>query len=477
MKSNFLQFIRQNQILTAIFLGSFFICIFYFFYHRIHPVVDAQAYDQIGWNLAQGLGFREDATKSYEFDHAITRAGPGYEFFLAGIYVVFGHHYEPVWIMQAILHVLSAYLLYLVSRRIFPEWKKAALISTALFAFWPDLIEISAMLMTETLYLFFTILVIYLFVRAYEAPQHRTLAALLGAATGIAILTRPPILLFIPIFFFFYFSATRMKNNPPSIAAGQVPNGLLKDRGGLMDIYIAMSVFSLFLILTLAPWTIRNYFVYHQPILTTMIGQYNLWLGNTLASDGGQYNLPYNPLNEFVDQEGFFGLKDKARAEFLGFVLAHPFIFLKLCALRFIRYFSLIRPMGFWFYQSGLPQLAFIASSLFWIVGVFIAGFSGMVMALKKEYTKFTTHYSLLTTIHSYLAVLALTAPMLLLPTVVQSRYRFQIYPFLALFAGYAIAKRKLEIIPILLLAVVTAIDIVLNLGLIADRLFIRFNS
>ena len=39
--------------------------------------------------------------------------------------------------------------------------------------------------------------------------------------------------------------------------------------------------------------------------------------------------------------------------------------------------------------------------------------------------------------------MLTLTEPILLLVTVVQSRYRFQIYPFLALFGGYAIAQWK----------------------------------
>jgi len=40
-----------------------------------------------------------------------------------------------------------------------------------------------------------------------------------------------------------------------------------------------------------------------------------------------------------------------------------------------------------------------------------------------------------------YLIVFALISPLVLIPTVVQSRYRFQIYPFLAIFGGYALVS------------------------------------
>ncbi len=433
---------KNSYALIVILLGSFLLCIFYSFFYRIHPVVDAKAYDRIGWNLAQGFGFREDANVSYEFDHAITRAGPGYEFFLAGLYRMFGHRYEPVWIAQALLHALSVFFLYCIARRTFREQGESiGLVAASLFAFWPDLIEISAMLMTETLYLFFTILVVYFFVRAYEKSENKFLAAVLGITTGLAILTRPPILLFAPVFIFFYCQKRQFK---------------------------PLILYSSLLILSLAPWTIRNYLIYHEPVFTTMIGDYNLWLGNTLQSDGGQYNLPYNPLNAYVDQYGFFGLKEKARAEFWGFVFGHPLVFFKLCLIRFIRYFSLIRPMGFWFYQSGFPQLAFVASSLVWIAGVFVTGFLGMFTIMKEKVKN----------AQSYLIALALTAPILLLPTVVQSRYRFQIYPFMVLFAGYAfvVGVRKSgwqrnALFTIVFFFFVSVSDVLMNVGIIADRI------
>ncbi len=460
-----MQILKQNKTLAWILVLSFLLPLIYSFYFRIHPVVDAQAYDVIAVNIVDGFGFREDSSLSYEWDNAIVRAGPGYEYFLAGVYKIFGHHYEVVWIIQALLHTVSVWLIYLIALRVFSNIeldekkdirkrflamlgmtgegaKNIALISAALFAFWPDLIEISAMLMTETLYLFFTVLTLFLFVKVYEDHKNICLALVSGLITGLAVLTRPPILLFIPIFLFLYIQKKSYK-------------------AGAVFLFAALAA--------LSPWVIRNYLIYNQLIITTMIGEFNIWVGNTLQADGGQLADGYNPLREYVNENGFFGLKEKAGMEFKMFLLNHPFVFIKLTFLRFIRFFSLIRPMGFWFYQSGLGEGAVVFSSLVWIAGVFLAGFSGLVELLKKKKTIFY-----------YLAVMAATSPLVLLPTVVQSRYRFQIYPFLVLFAGYMIYKsmqnkkwykEKSLLYTFSFLILVSLLDFFINFGTVLDRL------
>src|SRR3989344_1758368 len=81
------------------------------FFYKIELAVDARAYDQIAQNILVGRGFIEDSSKDILFDHAIVRAGPAYEYFLAFIYRLFGHNLEAVWIIQAILHALTAYLI------------------------------------------------------------------------------------------------------------------------------------------------------------------------------------------------------------------------------------------------------------------------------------------------------------------------------------------------------------------------------
>lgn len=430
----------KKQLIVIILL-SFLVPLFYSFAHRIAPVVDTRAYDQIALNLAGGEGYRENRNKSYESDTAIVRAGPAYEFFLAGIYKVFGHYYEVVWTIQALLHALTAWLLFLIARKIF-ENEKTGLLAALLFGLHPDLIEIAAMLMTETLYLFFVTLVAFVFVKNYYSKNRSVgQSALLGAVAGLAILTRPTVILFLlPILFFYAFRK-------------EIQNG---------------SVFLLVFIAVLVPWAVRNYLVHHQFILTTLTGSFNLWIGNMLFAQGGQIAGGFNPFDEYVRLQGFKGIKEKATQEFLFFVLNHPLIFIKLCALRVIRFFSLIRPMGFWFYQSGIKQLLFIFSSLGWGAIFFVSGYGGLLALWKARQP-----------LWRYLIVFALLAPLPLIFTVAQSRYRFQIYPFLAVFGGYLISKlledkktvkKYLQTAAIVLL-VISLLDAVYFLSLIKERL------
>lgn len=394
--------LRNKGLLLVIFI-SFILPLGYSFFYRVQPVVDAQAYDRIAVNLVGGFGFKEDRARDYQFDTAIIRAGPGYEFFLAGVYKVFGHRYEVVWVLQALLHALSAWLLFLISRKIFFEnGDKIGLIAVVFFGLHPDLIEISAMLMTETLYLFLIILTVWFLVDNYQV-QRRSLWHVItfGLVNGLAILTRPPVILFVPIIGVLYLY---QKN------------------------YRGLFLFGLGLVIALVPWVIRNYLIYHQFILTTLVGSYNLWVGNTLQANGGQISGGFNPLTVYTAAHGFFDLKSRASQEFLAFVVVYPFVFLKLCVFKFIRYFSLIRPMGFWFYQSGVRQALFVAFSALAEGVLFFMGFSGLFFSFRE---KKPLHYTLV--------ILALTSPIVLLPAVVESRYRFQVYPFLAIFSGYAL--------------------------------------
>ena len=88
------QYVVRNKFLILIVFFSGLLSLVYSFYFKIAPVVDARVYDTIAVNILEGGAYKEDLSKSYEFDTAIIRVGPGYEFFLAGIYYLFGHHYE-----------------------------------------------------------------------------------------------------------------------------------------------------------------------------------------------------------------------------------------------------------------------------------------------------------------------------------------------------------------------------------------------
>jgi 4-amino-4-deoxy-L-arabinose transferase-like glycosyltransferase len=376
----------------------------YSFFYQIDPVVDARAYDQIAQNILAGRGFVEDSSKDILFDHAIVRAGPAYEYLLAFIYRLFGHRLEAVWVIQAIFHALTAYLIFLICQLVFKEnGAKIGLLAAAFIGFHPDLIEISAMLMTETFYIFLVTATIFYFVKIYNEPRNNWNNAVFGAIFSLTVLSRPPALLFLPVFLAFYF---------------------------LKRHFMQAIIFLVLLLMVLAPWMQRNYKIYNQFIPTTLIGEYNLWVGNTSASTGGQIAGGFNAATDYAEKNGYLNFKKEARNYFRNFIIERPLEFAKLVGLRIVRYFSLIRPMGFWFYQSGFGQGVFVLASLAAIAFLFVAGFSGLKLAWKERNEAL-----------NYLIILAVTAPVALLPAAVESRYRFQIYPFLALFAGYFLLK------------------------------------
>ncbi len=400
-----LKWFKANRILALILIGAFLASLFYSFYFQIKPVVDARAYDTIAQNIASGNGYREELQTDLAHDFAIARVGPLYEYFLAGIYKVFGHSYGAVWFWQAWLHALSTWLIYLTVLTIFADnekKKKMGLWAAAIIGFYPDLIEISAMLMTETLYLFLACLMIYLFF-LYFSKSGYWRAALLGLSSGLAVLARPPVLFLIPIVLFYFW---RQKLWRPAL------------------LFLAV------LILVFLPWTTRNYLVYKELMPFGAAGNFNFWIGNYHGGNGEQE--PTQEQREFTLIHGVKEINGESMKQFKNFLRDYPAEFVKLTVLRINKYFSISRPMGFWFYQKGIGQMLFVFSSALASIFLFVLGFGGIIrsiIAKKKELW--------------YLTVFTFFVSLIIFVTVVETRYRFQIYPPMAIFAGYFIVWLK----------------------------------
>jgi len=398
----------KKYILTLIVFGGFALSIFWSFHYRIKPVVDAKAYDIIAMNLASGNGYRENLGMPLENDYAIVRVGPFYEFFLAGIYKIFGHHYEIVWILQAILHVVSACLLYYICRHLISGavGEKAGLIAAGIFSFYPDLIEISAMLMSETLYLFLFILMVYVFFVFFEKPGLKN-SLWLGITSGLAIITRPPILFLLPVIIFYFFKKMHWK------------------RALVASVIFLATISAIFF-----PWTARNYKIYDRFMPLGVAGSYNFWIGNYPGGSGEQGPTP--EMHIFEKTHTALQINDESIRQFKSFLLSHPLEFLRITALRVNKYWSVIRPMGFWFYQTGIPQMLFVFSSAVASIVLFIFGLAGTLKSITDKNEKLY-----------YLFAFAIITPLILFATVVETRYRFQIYPILAIFVGFFLAGKE----------------------------------
>ena len=434
---------RYQKLTAWVLLAAFAVSLAYSFYFSIDPVVDARAYDTIAWNVVAGKGYAETPEVPRVLDFSIGRVGPAYELFLALIYFIFGHHYQIVWILQAILHVASGALLFLIAKRLFKEnGELIGLIAAAFFVFFIDTLELASMLMTETLMLTLLLLSVYLFIRFYERPTG-FLAMFLGLTTALAMMVRPTLLLFLFVFLGF------------CIWKRYFRQGII-----MLICFLAL----------LSPWAIRNYNLFDRVILTTAAGGYDLWVGNHSGASGELASPQF--IEDYAREHSIFETNKKGISEVLGFVLRHPFEEAKILLYKTSIYFSVARPAAFWFHLHGIERV---------ITGLFSSGFAFLLFGfgLSGAWLLWKRRDEL----SRALILLALTAPISVIPIVVETRYRYSLYPFLALAAGYVLSviirkgwrqsvfELKVVSFAFCLIFVNTIFDFLRNLDTVKDKL------
>ena len=216
-------------------------------YHGID--MDAVEYDYLGWSIAQGRGVVTP------FGDPTSIRFPGYLYFLGLIYYIFGHHHIAVLLVQALIGSLTPILIYLTARQLFSL--RVSRIAAVVGAIYPGFVYFVGWMMTENLFLLLVSLLLYLTVSLRDGASWRKLAVM-GFLLGLLGLTRGVGLPFI----------------------GIIPLYLcvLADGSFRTRLARAVLVFAV-AILTLVPWTWRNYVTYHRLMLPSSEGGAVLWLG------------------------------------------------------------------------------------------------------------------------------------------------------------------------------------------------------
>lgn len=471
---------KNQKAILGILLGTIFlISLFYSFYFRIQPSIDARAYDNIAWNIVQGNGYRELADVPFEKDNSIVRVGPGYEFFLAGIYYIFGHHYEIIWIIHALLITLSALIIFLLTREIFRgDWSYfLGLCAAGLIGFSPDLITIQGMLMAETLGVFLIILTTYLFFK-YFNQEHKSwqMAFLIGVFLGASILVRTPAaFLLMPITALFLINRPRTF---PEHSVACCENKEAQTKSFLQRLMSYRKVrgknwkhlFVLFaaMVIVFTPWIVRNFNVYNTFVLTNLAYGLNLASGNHPGATGELE--PYEINDLYLKEYGIIEGNKRLSEETLKFIISNPLEFIKLTLYRISIYFSFSRPTGFWFHLGGLSKALTLLFSSIYSVLLFVFGFFGIVKMrdLGKEGKRRL----------KFLLAMLVMMPLAVIGIIVETRYRFLAYPFFAIFAGFGLRELinrrihwKLMLWVILLLFLNTGFDVARNWSRIIERI------
>lgn len=359
--------------------------------------LDAATYNGIAVNLIEGRGFSQDGINPNCF------VAPLYPFFLAALYTLAGVQPLLVELLQALLGTLTAWVLYRLVHHFFGHGP--ALIAFVLALFMPELVVLNTFLYTESLFIFLFITTIWLTIRAWEQPTWGRLA-LAGVVTALATLTRG-VTMFMPLLL--------------GLAA------LL--RFGFRNALRQVLIFSLFFVLPIIPWAIRNYLVF-DAVVPVAVGTGDvMWTGNYLPLDGKfSYEKTMALMDSMTVGMNMVEREQRLRQEALKNMKAQPWATLGLMGRKFLRFW-------FWVYESAPTgakrqsgtMIQMILAAVYY--PVLVLSLAGMWLSRRRWREMFLLHLLLW-------YYVALHVVMLVVP-----RYRIPILPLLVLYTSLALWK------------------------------------
>jgi 4-amino-4-deoxy-L-arabinose transferase-like glycosyltransferase len=245
------------------------------------PFSDSKEYDAYAWNLAQGNGYRGMSPDVTDPNHLTAHRAPGTSILWAALYRVFGHRYSVVRITNCLLGAITMFVIYGIGKYCFSE--PVGWFSASAFAIWPTSLLYSTQLISEPL---FTFLLLWYLLMSLQVGRHPTVgrAIAAGLLLGLSILTRANAVLMIPL-------------------AGLW--AWWQFQGRRKNLLIGLTI-PIVAIVTLIPWSIRNYAVFHE-FLPFGTGGGEVFLGGNnrvAATDPVYYGYWVSPtsLPEYRDQ-------------------------------------------------------------------------------------------------------------------------------------------------------------------------------
>jgi len=171
------------------------------------------------------------------------RRAPLYPHFIAGVYLVFGQDPDAVRLVQIVVNSLLVVLIYLFGRQVYSD---AVGILAGIFAvIYPVFVYLPSRFLTENVFVVLVFLSTwYLISHAQRSFVHYAIG---GGLIGLAILTRPALLLAPPFLFLW----------------------VLGHSGRLRPALIRTLALTAGMACIMAPWTVRNYLVFDQFIPVT----------------------------------------------------------------------------------------------------------------------------------------------------------------------------------------------------------------
>jgi len=268
----------QRLIVAAAVAGFALRLAFGIAYWQHRPLThDEREYLVLSKNLTLGKGFVYDTPDAEGGSAQQFGRAPGYPFFLMLVGAGRGDFDATparVKLAQSIIGAFGVWLIGLIACR--SAGPGAGIAAAATAAVYPPLVWICSYVFSEALYSTLALISVVSLNRALDrADRAGSTAGAIGAGltSGVAILVRPVMLLFLPIAALWLIA--------------------LRRTGLAVTIFIAAA-------LVVAPWTIRNVRVYHRFVLVASEGGVTFWTGNHPRARG-EGDLAANPELKLAD--------------------------------------------------------------------------------------------------------------------------------------------------------------------------------
>jgi 4-amino-4-deoxy-L-arabinose transferase-like glycosyltransferase len=366
------------------------------------PESDCILYDGFARNIAAGKGFSWGSGRPTVF------VPVGAPFLYSLCYRVFGLHYLPIAIMNAVMGVGCVAFTMGLARRWFGA--SAGLFAGLLLALWPSQIEFVTTLATEPPFLFFMLAGWFAFP---DEESHWLLRAILAGVLFAAASYIRPLAIPLPVLL----SITPMVS-----------------RRVLLRPVLQASVALLIIGICLFPWAMRNQQIFGEFTLSAH-GGLNMWMGNNPESDGG-YTPPPPSTDAMTELEREHYLGALARS----YIRQHPARFFGRTLVKFVRLHERESIGVHWnitalhkvLSPAGIQALR-IFNNIYWWVALGLG--LGGVVAMARGRSVLATLIQPAVLVWGYFAA---THAII----VIQDRYHFPAIPSIAILGAFFLVQR-----------------------------------
>jgi 4-amino-4-deoxy-L-arabinose transferase-like glycosyltransferase len=346
----------RQWLIIAILITAFILRTAWVLSIPTQPISDFKEFDHLAVSLADGKGYVGLDGKPTAY------RPPGYIFFLAGIYSLFGPNDFIARLVNILLGVLTCWLTYILTIELFD--KRTALIAAIIVAAFPSLIAWTNILAVENLFIPIIIGSLISFLKAVKSQNVRwSWLILTGLLLGIGGLIRPAAFLLPGIMVLALILRIRFRVFSPQwiIVLGE-------------SVIIGLVVSLLMLVIVL-PWSIRNSIVLGHFILVSTEGGITFLSGHNELALTDEYSLD-GPIFEQLNAEKLDEIQYDQRAYQLAyqFIRQNPLFEVRLSIHKLINFFkddvsgitynvlSALTPFPDWlvFALKGLAQIYYM---------------------------------------------------------------------------------------------------------------------